>query len=174
MFPFQSWKQYHENLFRKIASLVTSNLLVCQANEQTEDIKYKMREAWINLITIERSLAESPFARMPLISYGSKGQVTIGESKTQPLPSVLELMNILGYNIHQKSWQNTFLSEKPAHWSQITTLPWDKVANVLKVAGFFQKGFSTAFIRRAKKRNSTLNQRKKWKVARGALRFGGI
>ena len=174
-FSFQSWKQYHANLFKKLASLVHSNLLVCQAIEQTEDIKYNLREGWINLITIERSLAESPFARMPLISYGSKGQVNSenGESKTQPLPSVLELMNILGYNIHQKSWQDTFLSEKPAHWRQITKLPWAKVANVLKVAGFFRKGFSAAFKRRAV-RDSTLNHRRKWTVAQVALRFGGM
>ena len=178
VFSFQSWKQYHANLFRKIASLVNTNLLVCQVIEQTEDIKYNMRAGWINLITIERSLAESPFAKMPLISYSSsKGQVGIGnsensDSKTQPLPSVMELMNILGYNIHRKSWQNTFLSEKPAHWDQITTLPWDKVANVLKVAGFFRKGFSAAVKRRAL-RNSTLNRRRKWTVAPVALRLGG-
>ena len=127
---------------------------------------------------IERSLAESPFARMPLISYGSKGQVNIGnsensDSETQPLPSVMELMRILGYNIHRKSWQNTFLSKKPAHWEQITILPWTKVVNVLKCAGFFRKGFSAAVKRRAL-RNSTLNRRKKWNVAPVAgFRLGG-
>jgi hypothetical protein len=50
------------------------------------------------------------------------------------LPSCMEFMEILGYNIHQKSWKNIFLSEKPTHWDQITTLPWSKVVNVLKVA----------------------------------------
>ena len=105
---------------------------MCKVIEQTEDIKYNMREGWTNLITIERLIAESPFAKMPLISYGSKGQVSIensenSDSDTQPLPSCMELMEILGYNIHQKSWQNTFLSEKPTHWDQITTLPWTKV-----------------------------------------------
>ena len=101
-----------------------------------------MGEGWTNLITIERLIAESPFAKMPLISYGSKDQVSIGNSEksdsdTQPLPSCMELMEILGYNIHRKSWQNTLLSEKPALWDQITTLPWSKVVHVLKVAGFF-------------------------------------
>ena len=127
--------------------------------------------------TIERLIAESPFAKMPLISYGSKGQVSIGnseDSENQPLPSCMELMGILGYNIHRKSWQNTFLSEKPAHWDQITTvLPWNKVVNVLKVAGFFRKGFSAAVQRRAL-RNSKLKMenRRKWKVAPVALCLG--
>ena len=127
--------------------------------------------------TIERLIAESPFAKMPLISYGSKGQVSIGnseDSENQPLPSCMELMGILGYNIHRKSWQNTFLSEKPAHWDQITTvLPWNKVVNVLKVAGFFRKAFSAAVQRRTlrnSKANSNLHR--KWKVAPVALRLG--
>ena len=150
---------------------------MCRVIEQTEDIKYNMREGWTNLITIERLIAESPFAKMPLISYGSKGQVSIGrsedsDSETQPLPSCMELMRILGYNIQRKSWQNTFLSEKPAHWDQITTLPWNKVVNVLKVAGFFRKGFSAAVQRRAL-RNTNLKHRRKWKVAPVTLRLGG-
>ena len=149
---------------------------MCKVIEQTEDIKYNMREGWTNLITIERLIAESPFAKMPLISYGSKGQVSIGNSEnsdsdTQPLPSCMELMEILGYNIHRKSWQDTFLSEKPAHWDQITTLPWTKVVSVLKVAGFFRKGFSAAVQRRAL-RNSNLNHRRKWKAAPLAFRLG--
>ena len=149
---------------------------MCKVIEQTEDIKYNMREGWTNLITIERLIAESPFAKMPLISYGSKGQVSIGnsensDSETQPLPSCMELMEILGYNIHRKSWQDTFLSEKPAHWDQITTLPWSKVVNVLKVAGFFRKGFSAAVQRRAL-RNSNLNNHRKWKKAPIALHLG--
>ena len=149
---------------------------MCKVIEQTEDIKYNMREGWTNLITIERLIAESPFAKMPLISYGSKGLVSIrnsenSDSDTQPLPSCMELMEILGYNIHRKSWQDTFLSEKPAHWDQITTLPWSKVVNVLKVAGFFRKGFSAAVQRRAL-RNSNLNNHRKWKKAPIALRLG--
>ena len=83
----------------------------------------------------------------------------------------MELMEILGYNIHRKSWQDTFLSEKPAHWEQITTLPWTKVVSVLKVAGFFRKGFSAAVQRRAL-RNSNLNHRRKWKAAPLAFRLG--
>ena len=128
--------------------------------------------------TIERLIAESPFAKMPLISYGSKGQVSIGnsensDSETQPLPSCMELMGILGYNIHRKSWQNTFLSEKPAHWNQITILPWNKVVNVLKVAGFFRKGFSAGVKRRAlRNSNSNSKLQRKWKVAPVALRLG--
>ena len=51
---------------------------MCQVIEQTEDIKYNMREGWTNLITIERLIAESPFVR---ISYGLKNQVSIGNSE---------------------------------------------------------------------------------------------
>ena len=73
---------------------------MCKVIEQTEDIKYNMREGWTNLITIERLIAESPFAKMPLISYGSKGQVSIGNSEnsdsdTLLLPSCMELMEIV-------------------------------------------------------------------------------
>ena len=80
-------------------------------------------------------------------------------------------MEILGYNIHRKSWQNTFLSEKPAHWDQITTLPWSKVVHVLKVAGFLRKGFLAAAQRRAL-RNSNVNHCRKWKAAPLAFRLG--
>ena len=83
----------------------------------------------------------------------------------------MELMEILGYNIHRKSWQNTFLSEKPAHWDQITTLPWSKVVHVLKVAGFLRKGFLAAAQRRAL-RNSNVNHCRKWKAAPLAFRLG--
>ena len=38
----------------------------------------------------------------------------------------------------------TFLSEKPVHWDEITTLPWTKVANVLKATRFFLKCFLAA------------------------------
>ena len=65
----------------------------------------------------------------------------------------------------------TFLSIKPAHWAKVTILPWEKVLNVLKVAGFFRKGISAA-IRRKAIRSAQLNLRKKWTVAPLALRFG--
>ena len=136
-----------------------------------------MREGWTNLITIERLIAESPFAKMPLISYGSKGQVSIGNSEnsdsdTLPLPSCMELMEILGYKIHRKSWQNTFLSEKPAHWDEITRPLWTKLlCNVLKATGFFQKGILAA-VKQCALQNSNLNQRRKWKKAPIALHLG--
>ena len=127
------------------------------------------------MIGLERTLADLRAAKVPLISYGAEGQLNIGnsenDSKNKPLPSVLELMNILGYNIHRKSWQKTFLSIKPAHWAKVTILPWEKVLNVLKVAGFFRKGISAA-IRRKAIRSAQLNLRKKWTVAPLALRFG--
>ena len=58
---------------------------MCKVIEQTEDIKYNMREGWTNLITIERLIAESPFAKMPLISYGSKGQAMKSNPLLEPI-----------------------------------------------------------------------------------------
>ena len=96
------------------------NLLVYQINQKYEDIKYLMKDTWLKLISLEKSLGELQCAKIPLICYGDKdsnGQITFSNldsyscQSKKPLPSVVEWMNQFGYNTHRASWQNALANQ---------------------------------------------------------------
>ena len=89
------------------------NLLFCQILQKYQDIKYMMKETWIKLVTLEKSVLELRSTKMPLILYVDKesgDEITLFnvdscKSKKDSLPSVMELMKHMGYNVHRPSWQ---------------------------------------------------------------------
>ena len=108
---------------RKANADMYMRLLVFEIKQKYEDIKFTMKESWIKLIGLEKSVGELQCNKIPLICYGeedSKSEInfsnldsySVKESKQEPLPSVRDLMAHLGYNIHRPSWEKT-LAEEP-------------------------------------------------------------
>ena len=71
-------------------------LLVFEIKQKYEDIKYTMKETWINLISLEKSLGELQCNKIPLICYGdrdSKSQITFSNLDSYDLPFLHQISN---------------------------------------------------------------------------------
>ena len=108
---------------RKANADIYMRLLVFEIKQKYEDIKFTMKESWIKLIDLEKSVGELQCNKIPLICYGeddSNSKInfanldsySVKESKKEPCLSVRDLMAHFGYNIHRPSWQKT-LAEQP-------------------------------------------------------------
>ena len=87
-------------------------LLVFEIKQKYEEIKFTMKETWIKLIGLERSVGQLRCNKIPLICYGSddcKNQITFDnldtysfqKFKKEPQSSVKDIMKHFGYNTHR-------------------------------------------------------------------------